>query len=231
MKPNRFLPSIFLFLVLVSCETKKQDHFSITGEIAGLGNSNIYVLKFIDGIQIDSIQSIGSKFNYSGKVESPIWVQFMIVDGDNSEKIAEFMLENSNIEIEGKYPLLEETIVTGSYSNTILEKYFEEDKKFVDQWNQIKMEYDLAKQEMDTLNSNKLRSQLNDIVLKDRIGLLKDYVAEYNNEEVGALLPNFCTLGEVLTPQDYTEMYNSLSEQMKITEYGKSIQSNSLSTE
>lgn len=65
--------------------------------------------------------------------------------------------------------------------------------------------------------------ELNKILFDQRIPLLKKYVYVNKNNIVAALLPNFCTLQNVLRKEDYFEMYQSLAEKMKQTDYGKSV--------
>lgn len=57
--------------------------------------------------------------------------------------------------------------------------------------------------------------------MKERIPLLKKYFNENSNTIVGALLPNFCTLNEVLKKEDYLEMYNALTLSMRKSDYEK----------
>jgi len=46
---------------------------------------------------------------------------------------------------------------------------------------------------------------------------------DYNDNIIGALIPNFCTLQEVLKKEDYLEIYNLLNEKMRKTNYGQNI--------
>ena len=64
---------------------------------------------------------------------------------------------------------------------------------------------------------------MNKILQIERVGLLKKYVANYSNTTVGALLPSFCTIENALTEKDYEEIYNTLSEQIRQTNYGQNI--------
>jgi hypothetical protein len=57
--------------------------------------------------------------------------------------------------------------------------------------------------------------------------LLKKYVLDYSNTTVGALLPSFCTFENALRKEDYKALYESLSEEIKKSDYGMEILENS----
>ena|SRR5688500_9187817 len=98
-----------------------------------------------------------------------------------------------------------------------------QDKILQDKWDRLKVTYDTLRKHNDNVSAKRIGIQLNDINKKERINLLKTHVIKYRANIVGAVLPNFCTLQEHLTKSDYFEMYNSLSDAMKMTDYGKSV--------
>jgi hypothetical protein len=60
-----------LIVLLVGCkeQSQKVDGFIINGKINQLNNSELLMLKFIDGgIEMDSISVVNHKFEYSGQV-------------------------------------------------------------------------------------------------------------------------------------------------------------------
>jgi hypothetical protein len=96
-----------------------------------------------------------------------------------------------------------------------LKKYLKKDKVFSKKWDSLKLIYDNFVSKGDTLNRKKTGKELNNITLGQRVPLLKSYVQNYNNEIVGALIPNFCTLKEILEKEDYLEMFNFLTDKIK----------------
>lgn len=47
---------------------------------------------------------------------------------------------------------------------------------------------------------------MNKIAKVDKVELLKKYVKDNNDNIIGALIPNFCTIDDLLTEEDYSEI-------------------------
>ena len=79
MKKNiRIITVLVLTTLLFGCNTqeKKLDGFIIKGNVKNLNNSKLLVLKFVNGgIEVDSISVVNNKFEYSGKVKEPYFIQ------------------------------------------------------------------------------------------------------------------------------------------------------------
>ena len=210
-----------------ACQEKntKPDGFEIKGEVQGLGNSMILVLKLVNGgFELDTIQTTNDRFEYSGKVKEPYFVQLLLHNGDSTTgKLTEFMLENSQITISGNSTEYDSVQVSGSASDQVLKAYFEDDAELGTKWDQLKEKYDVAVEAGDTLLRKDLARQLNKINQVDRVNLLKQYVSENANTTTGALLPAFCNIGGSLSKEDYQEIYEMLDDEIKATDYGKNI--------
>lgn len=220
-----------LFLFGCQNQEKEIDGFIIRGDIKNSNNNELLVLKFVDGkTEIDSILIVNNKFEYSGKVEEPYFMQLLIRDDkstkgilSNSGKLTEFLIENSEIFIEGNSMEYDSVKVSGSKSDAILKEYLAKDKILSSEWNTLKIEYDKSVESNDTINRKKIGKELNNILQVQRIDLLKKYVSDNSNSVIGGLLPTFCTLEDVLTKENYEEIYNMLSEKIKNSQYGKSL--------
>ena len=190
-----------------------------------LNNSELLVLKFVNGgIEIDSISVLNNRFEYTGKVKEPFFVQFLIKDGKTTKgKLTEFMLENSQILIKGNSTEYDNIEVSGSESDKILKEYLKKDEVLNSKWKELKLKYDRYVELDDTLNRKETAKKLNYILQEERVGLLKKYVSDHSNSTVGALLPSFCTIENALTKGHYKELYNSLSEEIKKTDYGQGL--------
>jgi hypothetical protein len=228
MKKNmRIITVLVLATLLFGCKNQEKnlDGFIIKGNIKNLNNSKLLVLKFVNGgIEGDSISVINNKFEYSGKVKEPYFIQLLIKDGKSTKgKLTEFMIENSEIHIQGNSIEYDSIKVSGSQSDKILKEYLKKDEVLNLKWDLLKIEYDKYVKSNDSINRKKTGKKLNKILQVDRIGLLKKYVTDYSNETVGALLPSFCTIENALTEKDYEEIYNTLSEQIQETDYGQRI--------
>jgi hypothetical protein len=111
-------------------QAQKLDGFIIKGNVKNLNNSKLLVLKFMNGgIEGDSISVVNNKFEYTGKVKEPYFAQLLIKDGKTTKgKLTEFMIENTEIIIEGNSIEYYIVKVSGSKSDTILKEYLEKDK-------------------------------------------------------------------------------------------------------
>lgn len=221
-----FITSI-LILLIFGCQNQKEklDGFLINGNVKNLNNSELLVLKFVNGgIELDSISVTNDEFQYSGKVKEPYFIQILIRDGKETKgKLTEFMIENSEITITGNSIEYDSVVVSGSNSDKILKEYLKKDEVLSSKWNDLKLEYDKYVELGDTTNRKAIAKKLNYILNEERVGLLKKYVSDYSNTTVGALLPSFCTIENALTKEDYKALYESLSEEIKKSDYGMGI--------
>jgi len=223
----RIFTILILSTLLIGCQNqeKKLDGFLVKGNVKNLNNSELLVLKFVNGgIEGDSISVIDNKFEYSGKVKEPYYIQLLIKDGKTTKgKLTEFMIENSEITIEGNSIEFDSVKVSGSKSDRVLKEYLENDQILSSKWDNLKVEYDKYVESNDTINRKRIAEKLNYILQVDRVGLLKKYVSDNSNSTVGALLPSFCTIENALTKENYKDLYNSLSENIKESDYGKGL--------
>ena len=157
MKKNmRIITVLVLTTLLFGCNTqeKKLDGFIIKGNVKNLNNSKLLVLKFVNGgIEVDSISVVNNKFEYSGKVKEPYFIQLLIKYGKSTKgKLTEFMVENSEIHIEGNSIEYDSIKVSGSQSDKILKEYLEKDEVLNSKWDLLKKEYDKYVESNDSIN-------------------------------------------------------------------------------
>ena len=223
----RAFTTLILILVIFGCQkqTEKLDGFLVKGNVKNLNNSELLVLKFVNGgIELDSISATNDEFEYTGKVKEPYFIQILIRDKKETKgKLTEFMIENSEITITGNSTEYDSVMVSGSNSDKILKEYLKKDEILSSKWDDLKIEYDKYVELGDTTNRKEIAKKLNYILKEERVGLLKKYVLDYSNTTVGALLPSFCTIENALTKEDYKEFYESLSEEIKKSDYGMGI--------
>lgn len=199
--------------------------YKLEGNVVGLKSDSLLILKAKgSGFEGAKVKVVNGVFNYADKVGEPYFVQLFKLKntGETDGKLAEFMVESGVIIIEGKSDSFENVSVIGSKSDLVLKSYLKEDQKIVDKWERLKIDYDKYASQNDTLNKKRIGLQLNEILFKERVPLLKKYVKANHNNIVGALLPNFCTLKALLKPEDYLELYNMLTSKMKNSDYAKS---------
>jgi hypothetical protein len=220
--------SVFFYVSLMAPILLFGQTYELAGHIQGLDADTLMILKVKGEYEFDYIQVADGKFHYQDSISEPFFVQLMIIDRETheaSEKLAEFLVEEGRIVIEADTSLYDSVRVIGSRSDSILKQYFSEDEKWVSDWQTLKLTYDEAVSTGDTLLKKELATQLNGITFDRRIPLLKRYVRGNRENIVGALLPNFCTLSQVLKPEDYEEIYDCLSKPIQETAYGQSIKS------
>lgn len=218
---------VFTVCLAFAVLTSQAQKFKVKAHVVGLKNDSLLVLKW-SGKQA-SAEKVGvhdGNFEFEGAISEPYFLQLFKIRNGSREtegKLTEFLAESGNISIYGKSPEFSRIEIKGSSSDKVLKAYLKEDQKMAEQWNLLKVEYDKYVLQKDTLRRKAAGEELNRILFKQRVPLLKQYVAKYNNTILGALLPNFCTLQEVLRKEDYLAMYQLLSPAMQMTNYGKSI--------
>ena len=199
--------------------------YELKGNIVGLKSDSLLILKIkgalFEGAKIKVVNGI---FNYTDQIGEPYLIQlFKLTSTDKTDgKLAELLVEPALITIEAKSDSFEEVRIKGSKSDAILKNYLEEDRQIVNKWERLKIDYDKYVVQNDTLNKKKVGILLNQILFGERIPLLKKYVKANHHNIIGALLPNFCTLKDVLKKEDYLEMYHMLTNDMKNSDYAKS---------
>lgn len=221
MKPIKYICFLLLFSGVCKAQTYK-----LSGDVKGLKNDSLLIFSLKGkNTSVKKIKVVGGKFAFEDTLSEPYFVQvFRLKSGSNETegKLTEFLAEAGTITITGSSPHFEDIQVAGSVADQVLKKYLKEDAKIVENWEQLKVKYDQYAAQKDTLSRKRTANELNDILFKKRIPLLKQYVAQYKNNMLGALLPNFCLLKDILSKTDYLEMYNMLTAQFKQTDYAKS---------
>lgn len=202
---NPILPLLIFLFLLTACQSEKSTGYTVTGEVAGLESPALLLMMLKQsGFEIETIPVENGRFSFSGQVDEPYFVQLlMLADADSfrtTGKLTEFLLENSDIRIEGTSPEFEDVTVQGSESDRILKEYFTKDSELLGQTD-------------------------------ERVELLKESVKRHRASIVGALLPIFCTFDDVLTSEDYIDMFESLTEEMQQTGYGQMVLQRSASRE
>ena len=93
-----YLLRSLIIVLVISCNKRKNDSFTLSGKIEGNYDSYIY-LKYED--QIDSVLVMDSKFRFTGKTTQPTQSSLSTGSPNSKEQtqLASFMLENSQINV------------------------------------------------------------------------------------------------------------------------------------
>lgn len=201
--PN--LPLLIFLIVFFATQSTYAQGFTVIGEVAGLESPALMMMKLKKGgFEIETIPVEKGRFAFSGQVDEPYYVQLlMLADADGFS-------------------------TTGKLTEFMLEN------------SEIRIVGTSSEFEDVTVHGSESDTILKEYLTKDlelgdqteaRVVLLKEYVNRHRNSIVGALLPIFCTLGDVLTSEDYILMYESLSEDMQQSGYGQMVLQRSVSRE
>lgn len=219
---------LLLFLSAFTIPTQAQT-FHIKGNIQQFDVDSIQIVKIKDSYYIDKIPVHEGQFFYEDSLTEPFFIQILWLEPESktAKKLAEFIVEEGTIYVEGPEPVFETITVRGSRADQILKEYLSADAKLTEQWDSIYQEYQVFKAAGDTISRKAAAARLNHITFQQRIPLLKEYVQANHDNIVGALIPNFCSLEQVLKEKDYLDMYNLLTESVQATAYGQSLKTRS----
>ena len=222
----KYILNAYMFFCLASGCCFGQTYL-IKGKVEGLLSDSLMILKF-KGENIEAAKINVSKgfFKFKDSISEPYFIQMLKLSneaGKTDGKLTEFLVESGKITIKGSSDKYESIKIKGSKSDLALKRYLEEDKSLQKKWDSLYTIYEDYVLKEDTINRKSVGQTLNNITFEQRVPLLKKYVRQYNYNIIGALIPNFCTLQEVLKKEDYLEIYNLLDEKMRKTNYGQSI--------
>ena len=222
----KYILNAYMFFCLASGCCFGQTYL-IKGKVEGLLSDSLMILKFKgENIEAAKINVTKGFFKFKDSISEPYFIQMLKLSneaGKTDGKLTEFLVESGKITIKGSSDKYESIKIKGSKADLALKKYLEEDKSLQKKWDSLYTIYEDYVLKEDTINRKSVGQTLNNITFEQRVPLLKKYVRQYNYNIIGALIPNFCTLQEVLKKEDYLEIYNILDEKMRKTNYGQSI--------
>ena len=222
----KYILNAYMFFCLASGCCFGQTYL-IKGKVEGLQSDSLMILKFKgENIEAAKINVTKGFFKFKNSISEPYFIQMLKLSneaGKTDGKLTEFLVESGKITIKGSSDKYESIKIKGSKADLALKKYLEEDKSLQKKWDSLYTIYEDYVLKEDTINRKSVGQTLNNITFEQRVPLLKKYVRQYNYNIIGALIPNFCSLQEVLKKEDYLEIYNLLDEKMRNTNYGQSI--------
>ena len=222
----KYILNAYMFFCLASGCCFGQTYL-IKGKVEGLLSDSLMILKFKgENIEAAKINVTKGFFKFKDSISEPYFIQMLKLSneaGKTDGKLTEFLVESGKITIKGSSDKYESIKIKGSKADLALKKYLEEDKSLQKKWDSLYTIYEDYVLKEDTINRKSVGQTLNNITFEQRVPLLKKYVRQYNYNIIGALIPNFCSLQEVLKKEDYLEIYNLLDVKMRNTNYGQSI--------
>lgn len=198
---------------------QNQSGYQIKGKIAGLTDgSKVYLIRGFK--RIDSATVNEEQFIIDGKLSEPAFIYLYTGRGRDSKKLADILLDNRTVFVTGSQDDYEHIKVTGSEIDQQWKEWFNKDQRLGYQRYRLEQVHKSLFGKGEKASADSLKT-LTDEMMADRITLLKDYVKQYHNSAVGAVLPTLCTLQDKMSQTDFMEMYNILTPEMKNTEMAK----------
>jgi Domain of unknown function (DUF4369) len=212
-----------LSLLPFFCLAQSAKGYIISGEIRGLANgSKVYLIHGGQLRLLDSATVQQGRFALRGHLAEPAHTYLHAGRGRTAKKLADILLDNSEILVKGNKPDYDSITVGGSVIDQQWKLWFQEDAQIGRHRYQIRQVQQSLLARNDTANARTLRKLIGEMQAS-RVRLLKSYVQRYHDTAAGAALPTLCTLEATLTGPDYLEMYRTLTPTWQQSTFGKEI--------
>lgn len=182
---RNILISLILTLAFFACKTTRNE-FSIKGTIAGVDTGKVYLQKIVDGHpqSIDTAEVVNGKFSFTGKMELP---DIRVLRLNDQDYIAQFFLDNSQVNIDAKKDSLNATKITGSASQDLFKTYITEVESMNKQTAALQDRYQKA---MGSNNLDEVKKvQIDYQAMMDNMKVFtKNFVKEHHSSVVAAYI-------------------------------------------
>ncbi|MAD97216.1 MAG: thiol:disulfide interchange protein [Flavobacteriaceae bacterium] len=208
-------------ILLYSCSSGPDNNMFVSGEITGLKKGKLYLQKMQDTVlvSVDSVALLGnSKFELSDYVSSPV-LYYLTFDGNTTDKRILFFGEEGNISIQDnveKFGLNPE--IKGSANQEKLDKFNEVNQQFNSQRLDLIKEELEAKQKEDQKALEGVQKKYQSLQRR-RVLYVTNYALSNSDSEVAPYLGMTEMYNANIKLLD--TVYNSLSERVKASDYGK----------
>jgi hypothetical protein len=197
--------------------------YEITGKIKGLADgTRLYLIDGGRRVRIDSATVQQGQFALRGRVAEPVHTYLYAGRGPAGIKLADILLDNQPVQVNGSQPVYKDVVVSGSDIDRQWKEWFRDDERLAQRRADLGQRATARLAQPDTAGAGALRHERAQ-VQRERITLLKGYVRRYHDTPVGAALPTMCTLGASLSGTDYQEMYQSLTPRWQQSTMGREV--------
>ncbi len=213
---------VLVSLIAFSCSSgRKKGNMMVTGQIKGLKKGTLYLQKMIDTtiVSVDSIQLLGDdKFSLSDNVDSPV-MYYLTFDGNTTPKKLMFFGEKGNITIQDNVEKFGfKPTITGSKNQEVMDKFKEVDQQFkLKRLDFIAKDLE-ARAKKDSLEADSLATAYQKLVRR-RFLFTTNFAISNKDSEAAP----YIALTELFDANIYLldTINNSLTERVKISNYGK----------
>jgi len=219
MKKTTILIGIIFITIIFGCNQNKsslvENEFILKGETEGIENDS-WIYLILNNETVDSTKIVDNNFSMKGVLEHPKQYNLLVKNTQNYSRI---WLESGEIEFKGKDGKFKDAIIKGSNSQ----------KESENLWKPI-WEYRKRRDSLSKIVSNdkhidslKLNAKLElEKVEQNRLKIEREFIQNNPKSYVSANTLDFYYTS--LPKKTVSELYNNLSEDVKKSSYGKSIQ-------
>jgi peroxiredoxin len=176
-----------ILIAVVTCTSRSiTPGFKIIGNIKGLNNDTVFLLRYVneDWIAIDTVQAQKGTFMFRGRVEIP--EMYKVKVNDTLPTISIFV-ENDEINLAGKIDSIQKFKVAGSRSHEEYERFWGKQEKYSHQMDSLDQEFSLASAKSNKKKQTEIESQM-DVVWQNEIESIRKHVLKNKSSVVSAYL-------------------------------------------
>ena len=221
---KKIITLLLVSFLMTSCSSKKEGNMLVQGQIKGLKKGTLYLQKMKDSllISVDSISLLGNdQFRLTDDVASSV-LYYLTFDGNTTDKRILFFGEKGTITINDKVEQFGyHPEIIGSKNQEILDRYNTVMRKFQNKrLEYIKQDFD-AKKANDTKLIAQLEKEYNKLIRR-KVLFTTNFAISNADSEVAPYLALTEMYDASLKMLDTVN--NSLSENIKKSDYGKRFQ-------
>lgn len=221
---KKIITLLLVSFLMTSCSSKKEGNMLVQGQIKGLKKGTLYLQKMKDSllISVDSISLLGNdQFRLTDDVASSV-LYYLTFDGNTTDKRILFFGEKGTITINDKVEQFGyHPEIIGSKNQEILDRYNTVMRKFQNKrLEYIKQDFD-AKKANDTKLIAQLENDYNKLIRR-KVLFTTNFAISNADSEVAPYLALTEMYDASLKMLDTVN--NSLSENIKKSDYGKRFQ-------
>ena len=221
---KKIITLLLVSFLMTACSSKKEGNMLVQGQIKGLKKGTLYLQKMKDSllISVDSISLLGNdQFRLTDDVVSSV-LYYLTFDGNTTDKRILFFGEKGTITINDKVEQFGyHPEIIGSKNQEILDRYNTVMRKFQNKrLEYIKQDFD-AKKANDTKLIAQLEKEYNKLIRR-KVLFTTNFAISNADSEVAPYLALTEMYDASLKMLDTVN--NSLSENIKKSDYGKRFQ-------
>ncbi|MRH99570.1 redoxin domain-containing protein [Kriegella sp. EG-1] len=215
---------VILGLILVGCNSEP-DGYTITGNLRGdvADSTQVIMTKINEQRQredIDTTFVVNGKFVFKGIADTIPVMRYLFIG--QLPGYSAVILENGEISIEAQKDSLNLGKVSGTPQNESFQEYINKSAYIQEKGRSAQMDMQKAQASNDIATMTSLQDELNELQEEYKNSNL-EFIKSNPNSLVSALLLDAVTSAGVVTPDEVTSMYESLSSRIKATEVGSGL--------